>query len=239
MKPFEKWTVLPHGRLSRIEDNILSVVGELPMPLGKFPRRMTIVRLADARLIVFSAIALDASEMEAVEAFGTPTFLIVPNDIHRMDARVWKKRYPSMTVIAPSGARDKVQRVVPVDATSIDFDDPSTRMITVPGTAERELALEVTTPDGVTLVVNDLIWSVADRPGFSGWLFKAVGATGPSPKIPRVVELREIKDKKAVRAQLETWARLPNLNRIIVSHGDIVAANPGGTLARLAGSLAA
>jgi hypothetical protein len=29
-KPFTEWTVLPHGRLIQIDDNILSVVGEPP-----------------------------------------------------------------------------------------------------------------------------------------------------------------------------------------------------------------
>src|SRR4029079_7520839 len=31
-KPFENWTVLPHGRMTRIEDNILTVTGKLHMP---------------------------------------------------------------------------------------------------------------------------------------------------------------------------------------------------------------
>ena len=28
-QPFQKWKVLPHGKLSQIDDNILSVVGEI------------------------------------------------------------------------------------------------------------------------------------------------------------------------------------------------------------------
>ena len=57
-KPFTEWTVLPHGKLSRLDDNLLSVTGDLPMPVGNFPRRMTVVRLHDGRLVVYSAIAL-------------------------------------------------------------------------------------------------------------------------------------------------------------------------------------
>ena len=44
-KTLATWTVLPHGKLSQIEDNLLTVVGELPMPVGDFPRRMTVARL--------------------------------------------------------------------------------------------------------------------------------------------------------------------------------------------------
>src|SRR5262245_3968626 len=112
-KILKKWTVLPHGRLTRVDANIFSVVGEVQMPLGKFPRRMTLIRLADSRLVIFSAIALDEHEMQAVEAFGKPAFLIVPSGIHRLDAKIWKDRYPNLCVIAPAGARRKVEEVVP------------------------------------------------------------------------------------------------------------------------------
>ena len=67
---FQTWTVLPHGPLIEVDDNILTVVGDIKMPGGLLPRRMTLVRLADGRLIVFSAIALDEREMDRVEAFG-------------------------------------------------------------------------------------------------------------------------------------------------------------------------
>src|SRR6185369_15653592 len=84
-QPFKEWTVLPHGKLSQIDDNILTVVGQIHMPLMDLPRRMTVVRLADSRLVVFSAIALDEDEMAAIEAHGHPAYLIVPSDKHRLD----------------------------------------------------------------------------------------------------------------------------------------------------------
>lgn len=238
-KPFTEWTVLPHSKLVRLDDNLLSVTGNLHMPVGDFPRRMTVVRLHDGRLVIYSAIALDEAEMKSLERFDKPSYLIVPNDIHRMDAKIWKDRYPDLLVIAPAGVRTQVEEVVPVDETAIDFGDPLVRYMTVPGTEEREAALLVETWSGTTLVVNDLIWNLEDRPGFGGWLFRLMGFTGPGPRIPTVVELREIKDKDALRSQLESWARIQNLNRIIVSHGNIVTRDPAGVLDRLAESLAA
>jgi hypothetical protein len=238
-KPFTEWTVLPHGKVSRLDDRLLTVVGDLHMPFGDFPRRMTVVRLRDSRLVIFSAIALDEYEMKTLEAFGKPAYLVVPNDIHRMDAKVWKDRYPTMLVVAPSGVREKVERVVHVDQTSANFGDPSVQLMTVPGTRAGEAALVVETKSGRTLVVNDLIWNVRSRPGFVGWLFKIFGFTGLEPRIPFVVERRKIKDKSAMREQLEAWARMRDLNRIIVSHGAIVTQNPGGVLTQLAHDLAA
>ena len=177
-KPFTEWTVLPHGKLSRLDDNLLSVTGDLHMPVGDFPRRMTVVRLHDGRLVVYSAIALDEAEMQALEAFGEPSYLVVPNDIHRMDAKIWKDRYPQMRVVAPAGVTKQVEEVVPVDDTAPNFGDPQVQFVTVPGTQEREAALVVRTWSGTTLVVNDLIWNLDDRPGFGGWLFHVMGFTG-------------------------------------------------------------
>jgi hypothetical protein len=238
-KPFKEWTVLPHGKLSHLDDNLLSVAGDLHMPLGDYPRRMTIVRLHDSRLVIYSAIALDEGEMQEVEAFGEPAYLIVPGDLHRMDARIWKDRYPNMIVLAPAGIRKRVEKVVPVDRTTADFGDPRVRFVTVPGTEEHEAALVVETVSGTTLVVNDMIWNLDDRPGFGGWLLGALGFTGSEPRIPPIVERKAVKDKNILRAQLEAWARLDNLNRIIVSHGDIVTRDPPGALVHLAKDLAA
>lgn len=238
-KPFTEWTVLPHGKLTRLDDNLLSVTGDLHMPIGDFPRRMTVVRLHDGRLVVFSAIALEEAEMQALESFGDPAFLIVPNDIHRMDAKIWKDRYPAMRVVSPAGVKKQVDEIVAVDDTAPNFGDPQVQFVTVPGTQEREAALVVRTWSGTTLVVNDLIWNMADRPGLGGWLFHVMGFTGKEPRIPGIVELREIKDKLALRSQLEQWASIPGLNRIIVSHGNIVSRDAKGVLDRLAESLAA
>jgi hypothetical protein len=234
---FKEWTVLPHGKVTSIDDGIWTVVGNLPMPMGEFPRRMTVVRLADRRLIVFSAIALDDSEMRALDDWGPVSYLIVPNERHRKDARIWKDRYPNATVIAPPGARLDVEQVVPVDATTADFGDPDVRFVTVPGTDEREAALVVRRQAGTTLVVNELIWNVADQPGVGGWLFRLVDFTGDEPKIPTFVALKSIKDKAALKSQLEEWQGLENLRRIVVSHGEIIDAAPLEVLRRLAAAL--
>src|SRR5690349_5645176 len=121
-KPFKEWTVLPHGPLERLDENIMTVTGKLSMPpMGQVDRRMTVVRVRGERLVIYSAFALGEPQMKVLEAFGKPSFLVVPNDIHRMDARIWKERYPELEVIAPDAARDKVGKVVRVDESEADF----------------------------------------------------------------------------------------------------------------------
>ena len=238
-RPFADWTVLPHGKLTQVDDGVLTVVGQLPMPVGDFPRRMTVVRLEDGRLVIFSAIALDENEMQALQSYGTPAFLIVPSAIHRMDAKIWKDRYPGLVVVAPAGARAKIAEVVKVDATNVDLGDPHVRFVTIPGTEASEAALVVEREDGTTLVVNDVIWNVDHRPGVRGWLLKVAGFTGDAPKIPKLVAHKAIKEKSAFQRQLELWAKLPKLRRILVSHGDMITRDPPKLLRELAARLAA
>jgi hypothetical protein len=235
---FQQWTVLPHGPLTQIDENIVTVAGEIHMPIGEFPRRMTIVRLSDRRLVVYSAIALGDEEMQAVDRFGDPAFLVVPGDLHRMDAKIWKDRYPDLYVVAPAGAWEKVEKVVHVDATSVDFGDPRVALVEILGTEAQEAALLVRTENGTTLIVNDLIANMPDRKGFAGWLLHLVGFTGPGPRIPSIVRKRKVRDKSALREQLERWAGLSELRRIVVSHGAPIARNPNRALRSLAASLA-
>ena len=238
-RPFQQWTVLPHGKISKFDDNILTVTGELRMPLMKLPRRMTVVRISGSRLIVFSAIALDENEMVALEEFGRPAFLIVPSDKHRLDAKIWKDRYPQMQVVAPPGAREKVAMVVPVDTVAPDFDDKNVHFVTVAGTRGQESALLVRTSTGTTLVLNDIVGNISNASGIGGWLLGLAGFAGRKPQIPRVVKLAMIDDASALRAQLLQWAEIESLNCILVSHGSPIEEDPRETLHSLASALVA
>ena len=198
---------------------------------------MTVVRVNGGRLVIYSAIALDPAGMSRLEDYGIPAFLIVPSDLHRIDARIYKDRYPAMKVVAPEGAREKVAEVVPVDTTAPDFNDATVRFVTVPGVEGHEAALVVERSGGTTLVLNDLVGNIHNARGPGGWILKAAGFAGDEPQIPRVVKSKIVEDELALRRQLETWADIPTLRRIIVSHGDPIIANPRDALRQLAQSL--
>jgi hypothetical protein len=235
-QPAAQWKFLPHGKLSLLADNIQTVTGDLHVPM-KLPRRMTVVRLIDSRLVIYSAIALDPDGMASIEAFGQPAFLIVPSDKHRRDARMWKTRYPQMQVIAPSGARSKVEKQLDVDTTEPSFGDVNVKFVTVPGTSERECALIVRSAHGYTLVLNDLVGNITNANGLGGWLLHMAGFAGEKAQIPRVVLMSLIKDKAALRTQLLQWAEIEPLNRILVAHGSPIDHNPRQLLRDLATSL--
>jgi hypothetical protein len=234
----EKWEVLPHGELVEIDDGILTVAGEIRMPLGNLPRRMTVVRLGGDRTAIFSAVALDEPGMARIEAMGRPSVLIVPGDHHRLDARIWKDRYRDMQVIAPPAAKAAVEEAVPVDATRDILDDPEVTLVIVPGAGGHEAALEVRRRSGLTIVANDLIANVAHPHGIGAAIMARLMGFGVSePQVPRVVRHMIVDDKPALAAQFAAWAEEPDLRRIIVSHGDVIEANARDVLNTLADAL--
>jgi len=234
--PSRRWKVLPHGKLTKLDDNLFTVTGELRIPMT-LPRRMTVVRLTDSRLVIFSAMALNRKEMVALEALGRPAFLIVPNDKHRLDAHAWKLRYPAIQVIAPAGSRAGAEKKVHVDTATPQFNDPNVQFVTVPGTGDKEAALLVHSTNGSTLVLNDLVGNIHNESGVGGRLLRMAGFAGSQPQIPRVVKLALIKDAQALQAQLLQWSEIETLMCILVSHGARITQNPREVLRSLARSL--
>ena len=235
--PYDTWKVLPHGTLTAVDDKVWTVTGTIHMPVGDFERRMTVVRLRDGGLVVYSAIALDEPQMAQLESLGHMAWLVVPGDDHRLDAKTWLQRYPTMHVAAPAGAREKALEVVPVASTAPDFGDPDVQWVSVPGTRAHEAALAVRGAKGTTLVVNDLIANLRHEHGFSGWLLRLMGFAGDEPNIPGVRRLAMVKDSTALAEQLLAWSQIADLHCVLVSHGEPIVDNPRGELRRLADSL--
>lgn len=233
----EEWTVGPHGDVENIADGVLSVPGEIVMPLGRFPRRMTVVRLEDGTTAIWSAIALAEPDMAKIEALGEPAFLIVPNPGHRTDIRIYKDRYPDLTVITPPGAKDLVEEAVPVDATNDVLGDSEVQFVVVAGSDDMESALVLRRGGRAILITNDIIGHVTHPHGLGANVMARLFDYGVhEPSVPRTVR-RFIKDPKALAGQMRSWADLPGLDLIIVSHVDPIRDDPAGCLRRLADDL--
>jgi hypothetical protein len=238
MPKFNKeWKVLPHGQVKTVDDRILTVEGDVPMPLAKFPRRMTVVGLSRNRSAIFSAIALNEPSMRQIEELGKPSFLIVPNGHHRIDACPWKQRYPKLKVLCPPGAKKSVSEAVPVDSTDDILGDKDVQFVVVEGTDEAEAALVVRRKSGTTLVANDVIANVRHPNGLGGKIIARLAGFGiKRPQVPRVVKRVMVEDKRKLANQLRQWSEIPGLRRIIPSHGDVIE-RPAPALQRMAEDL--
>jgi len=227
------WTVAPHDPIEKLEDNLWAVDGEVP-GVPQLRRRMVMVRLGDGRLVFHNAVPLDEAAMKEMEAWGTPSLLVVPNGYHRLDVHAWKQRYPSLAVYCPKPAEARVRKMVPVDgAVEALPTDASLRVEALEGMKNGEAVLVVTSGARVSVVFGDVFHNSPPGTGFMGFMNRVMGFTG-GPKVVPVQKLVLMRDREGVRKQLARLAELPGLARLIPSHGRIVGAEAGAVLARAA-----
>jgi prevent-host-death family protein len=183
-----------------------------------------------------NAIALEQGLMNEIEAWGKPQLLIVPNGWHRLDSAIFEQRYPDLKLVCPAGARAKVEQVVGVDHSYADA--PADALVSfqhLDGTNETEGVMRVESDDGVTLVLNDVLFNVRDLPGLEGLVMRLLGSTG-GPKVTRISRLFVIKDKPALRAHLERLAT-DDVVRVVPGHGEIIELDAAKVLRQVAATL--
>lgn len=208
---FTSWTVLPHKPIEKLAPNLWRATGML----GQTQRQMVAAKMADGRLVIHNAIALDDAEMAELEAWGEPAVIFVPNSFHRMDAAIWKQRYPKAQVVAPAGSRKRVEKVVPVDAVTEQAPSDDTVKLAPLDGCPMESVMEIKTEAGTTLVFCD---AVLNMPKLKFPMNMMLGPTGQI-SAPRVMRLLAIKDKKAFAARLEQLAATPGLETLMFGHG--------------------
>jgi hypothetical protein len=231
-KAFTQWTLLPHGPLEKLADNLWRLEGT--MPNGKTRRVMTLARLTDGRVLIHNAIALEEHLMNEITAWGAPAAILVPNGFHRQDSRIMKDRFPNAKVYCPAGAKKAVSQVVAVDGSFEDVPrDPTVHARHLEGVKGREGLLDVTSSDGRTLVFCDTILNIPEAPLPIRLLLAPVGR----PSVPRFARWFFASDKQALKRDLEALASQSDLRRLIPGHGHPVLTDARAALHSAASSI--
>jgi hypothetical protein len=222
---FTEWTVLPHDPIEKLTENFWCVQGV--MPDGKTTRKMSVIRMRDGSLLFHNAIALKEDAMQELEAFGKPAYIVVPGAFHRQDARIWKDRYPSAKVVAPAGAKKKVDAVAKVELDYRDAPrDDTVKLEYFDGCKEKEGYVEVHSETGTTLVINDVVCNLPKVGGLLGFFMAPTGQAS----VPRISRWMIVKERSAVGEHLDRLAGIPDLRRLVLSHGDNIVQNPNEAL---------
>jgi hypothetical protein len=222
--------IFPHGDFKELAPNLWQVTGSLPFPL---PRNMTIYRRPNGELLLYSVVALEEAAMQRLEKFGKPAWMVVPHPMHTMDASFYTKRYPELRVVAPADAKKSLGEMkvhYDVDAGMAEL---GMRHHVVPGMKYSEVVLDLDVGAGRALVFTDLLGQ--GRP--KGLLMRLLGPPGGSG-IARIVRLRQLADKSAVRGFLERVADTPDLSLIATAHTPPITEDAPGMLRRSATQLA-
>lgn len=226
MSTKQNWTIPPHKKIQQVSENILRVEGSL-LSGPPLQRVMTVVKMTNGDLIIHSAIAMDEDSMKSLEAFGKPKYLIVPNKWHRLDAPLYLKRYPQLTVLCPYGAKKNVEKIVTVHGTYSDFPkNDRVQLETLEGVDGAEGVLIVKEDTGTTLVFNDALFNMPHLTGLKGFILRYITGSSGGPRISRIFKAALIKNKSALKKHFHKLAENPDLKRIIVSHHEMIENNP-------------
>ena len=211
------WTVHPHEPIEELTPNLWRV--EQRMNRSNV-RVMVLARLADDRVVVHSAIALDEPSMKRIDEWGEVAAILIPNRFHRQDARIWQERYPNAKVYAPSGAVSAAAKATPVHGTYADAPHDATVVARdLAGIAESEGVLLVKGDGGASAIFCDTLLNLPKTGGLLGIMLHPTGTLS----VPRPTTLLFAKDKKALRADLEQIAA--EVTRVVPGHGAVVDQN--------------
>jgi hypothetical protein len=226
--------IYPYHPLKSLAANLWQVEGSLANGL---PRNMTVYRLPDGRLLLYSVVAMHPADMEALEKLGRPAIMVMPHDRHQMDAPFYKRRYPDLRVLAPD---PRHPRKVPVDGDLGELGALGINAYVLPGTTYHEAVLELPMQGemaGIALCTTELLGNLSGLPGLPrllGLLLRLLGPPGGGLGVARVVRWREVSDRSRVRAWLKSLAERSELRMVLVGHGSPVTENAGVSLRRAA-----
>lgn len=195
--------------------------------LVPIPVRMTVLRLADGRLVLHSPVPLDAPLRAALAALGPVGFIVIPL-AHGRFAGAAAAAYPNARLLAaPRPARRR--RSLPFAGDVADEPPPEwageIETLLVRGFRLEEVLLYHV--PSRTLVVTDLCFHIhTSGSRVARAFFRANGMWrrfGPSRLIRRLA----VSDRRAFRASLEQASKW-TIDRIVPGHGDVLE-NPAST----------
>jgi hypothetical protein len=192
---------------------------------------MTVLRLADASLLLYSPLAMTPERRAAVEAEGLVTHLYAPNLFHHRWIGDWAAAFPSARLHAPVGLAKK-RPDLRVDRTHGSAPEPDFADIVdelpIAGFRLQESVL-VHRP-ARTLVVADLVHNIG-RPRHA-WtkLYTRTMGFYDRVALSRIIRWTGFSDPAATRRSLDDLLAHP-FDRLVVGHGTPLATDAKEALA--------
>lgn len=221
--------LFPHSPIEELAPNLWHVTGTF-LKESMVPREMILYRLPDSSLLIHSAIALDEPTMIQLESLGKPKIMIVPNPIHKLDARVYKQRYPDLIVVAPLVVKPYAEQVVAVDAIAEEILPQYGITCHQPaGINPQELVYELPLPTGKALIFTDILFNLTDEyltkyVPKNKYIIYWLGAAGFFG-ITFFGRRFFMNDRSAYRQWLENLSNDGQLQVISVAHGEPITTN--------------
>jgi hypothetical protein len=202
-------------------------------------RRMNIVKMKTGGLLIHSATCLPEELMKLLEDEGPVELIVVPCAMHRLDAALWKERFPKALVVCPLGAKEEVQKKVGVDATYeslfVAGNKYAVKAVPVPmkpGFDEAVLIIELPRPyEGITkaAIVTDFLQNIDIR-GYNWFLrslFSAYGlrSDGNTPTCSRGFRFLAQDGSAGIKKFLSSTLTITDTTALLFCHGEPIQVN--------------
>lgn len=231
------WTETPIGNLQKFIAGQIWLAEYPIFYFGcRFNARMTVIRLADARVWIHSPGPLDEELRAEIDAIGPVAALIAPGNFHHMHLNQARAAYPDAKVYACPGVESKL------GGESIDgiLSDETPDLwageidqIAVQGSAIiREVAFFHRTSK--TLILTDLIENFTDATLGVNWVLKFwmkwVFGMWDRPKPAPEYRMGWV-STKAARASLKAMLAW-DFERIVIAHGELIVGDAKAVFCR-------
>lgn len=193
--------------------------------------RTNVVRLPDGTLLLHSPGPLDEAALTAIRGLGPVSHLLAPNLMHHLSLARIAAAFPEARLIASPGLAKK-EPTVRIDETLSDK---------VPSSLSG--ALEMAVLDGAPALEERVFFHAPTRTAIGVDLaFNLHGMTGLTRFamwinnanerfcVTRLARSQFIKDAKAAASSVNRMADAWNPERVIVSHGDVLATGGAAAL---------
>ena len=181
---------------------------------------MTVLRLGDGGLLLYSPVAMTAARRAAVESLGRVAHLYAPNLFHHRWIGDWAAAFPSARVHAPAGLAQK-RRDLRIDRVHGEAPEPAFEGVVdelpIEGFRLRETALLYR--PARTLVVADLVHNVGRPTHRWSAIYTRLMGFYDQAALSRVIRWTGFTDKSAARRCIDAILAQP-FDRLVVGHGE-------------------
>jgi hypothetical protein len=213
-----------------IAENLWSV--EQPQKLGPgvwFPNRMTVIRLFDGSLALYSPVRFDDRVALELSSLGPVSHLIAPSNFHHLHLGSARRRYPEARVLGALGLERKSKQSIDelFDIGSAPRLGPAIDAFVVAGMPKVNECLLLHRPSK-TLIVCDFAFNIVRPATKMASVITWLGGVGNRFGVSRLYRSM-VKDVDAFRACMVRVLD-QDFDRIVMCHGEVLERNGRDTL---------
>lgn len=219
------------GPLVAVADGLWTVEMPLRAMGAEVGARMTVIRLKDRRLLLYSPVAMTEPLRHDLAALGEVAAILCPNARHHLFAAEARVAFPAAKLYGPAELQPK-RRDLKFDGYLTNVPPPAWEDAALPSRVQGSSLHETVLfhPPSGTLLLADLLQNLTHPQDTITRLYLWAGGLGAEPGVHRFVRWgfgnRE-EARQGIRRILK-W----EIQRIVPCHGEIVEIDAKATLAR-------